>query len=135
MLREVSGVSGEPEGPRIEDWGAGRREKRERKKPLATIALNIFLPFQGGLEHGGGAAHPALHVDGPGDSIELVGVGFHTTMRPDKKWTWQRAMATAPVTAPIDVPAPEIRKASAAPWLMPEYSMARTSGREAAPLL
>ena len=32
--------------------------------------------------------------------------------------TRQQAMVDAPATAPIDVPAPEIMKANAAPWLM-----------------
>ena len=45
--------------------------------------------------------------------------------------TRQRAMLNAPPMAPMEVPAPEIKKASAAPWLMPESSMARTIGREA----
>ena len=49
--------------------------------------------------------------------------------------TLQRAMVNAPENAPMDVPAPVIKKANAEPWLMPPSINARTSGSDASVLI
>ena len=48
---------------------------------LTATANHFLLSRKGCLDHGRGTAHPTLHVDGPGDAIELAGAAFHADLR------------------------------------------------------
>jgi hypothetical protein len=42
-----------------------------------TAATDFLAPGQRGIDHGGGAAHPARDADGARRAIELAGATFH----------------------------------------------------------